>query len=152
MRPCLLLLITCLSFALLATAANADRPGGQSSQKIFSFVGVTDATTDGDAGGYFGLARMCEAEFGPAARACTYAEAVDTVSPPVFASEAWVSHKGSGDISTRSSFDCGGWRVNTGGGTSSEDAVTILPDGSPSGEDCNVPLPVACCAWVEIPN
>ena len=45
-------------------------PGGEpAAQKVIAFVGVTEATTDGNAGGPFGLSGMCEAEFGSAARA-----------------------------------------------------------------------------------
>ena len=112
-------------------------PATCDAQKVFAFVGVTEATTDGDIGGPVGATQMCSAEFGPS-RMCSLSETRESVSLQL-STVAWVN----------SGSNCGEWSRNGDGQFGS----VIGADGRylPSSHGCGLfTLPVACCSWVEI--
>lgn len=125
--------------------ANADAP--------YRFVGFTTGTTNGGAG-YIGLYALCQADYGPDAKACTSNEYLRSVNATGPANAAWLLPTVVGGSFNEGGFDysgvgvetCGGWNRVSGG----DFGLSVLgPQGGLGRSACSSVLPVTCCALAE---
>ena len=114
------------------------------------FLGVSDAATNGDAGGFPGVTQLCHDTYGPDTRICTAKDFSESVAAEPVLSEAWISIRppevDAGGIREWSTYTCSHFSA------AFNVAYTVRPGGAVSHSSCQLVFPVACCGWVEIPE